>query len=122
MNREIFNFDSEEKPIIMAKDEFVSKTKALLEFIALSHSRCHSQTPLKDSEYPLDVICSGCKGEGTFFDENGNELSCYQNYERGCCTKVHFAAEILGDEIDSVINDVYELLCVDQVENNQNEN
>ena len=99
----------------MAKDEFVTKTKKLLAYIESSCGKGWKSRALKEEEYPEESICDKCKGCGTF--KLNNEYSeCTIDHEQGECYVRYFDAEEFGLEVETCLDDIYELLFVDNVE------
>lgn len=113
---DIFNLKEEIKePINMSKDEFVEKTKKLLNYISNQYSKGWQSRRLKDEEYPEESVCDKCTGCGTF-KLNEEDAECVADREEGECYVRYFDAEEFGLEIEATMDDVYELLFIDNVE------
>lgn len=113
---DIFNLKEEiQEPINMPKDEFVEKTKKLLNYISDQYSKGWQSRRLKDEEYPEESICDKCTGFGTF-KLNEEDAECVADREEGECYVRYFDAEEFGLEIEATMDDVYELLFIDNVE------
>lgn len=112
----IFSIKEEiQEPINMGKDEFVAKTKKLLNYIADQYSKGWKSKRLTEEEYPEESICDKCTGCGTF-KFNGKDDECVADREEGECYVRYFDAEEFGLEIESTMDDVYEIIYVDNVE------
>lgn len=113
---DIFNTQEEiQEPINMGKDEFVEKTKKLLNCIADQYSKSWKSKRLTEEEYPEEIICDKCTGCGTFkFNEEYDE--CVVDREEGECYVRYFDAEEFGLEIEEKMDDLYDLINVDNVE------
>lgn len=118
----VFSFDDlfdlkeeTQEPINMAKDEFVAKTKKLLAYIERSYGNGWKSRSLKDEEFPEENICDKCTGCGTF-KLNNEDAECMMDYEDGQCVTVYFDSEEFGLEVETCLDDIYELLYVDNVE------
>ena len=113
---DLFDLKEEiQEPINMAKDEFVAKTKKLLAYIESSYGNGWQSRALKEEEYPEESICDECKGCGTF-KLNSEDAECVRDYEDGQCVTRYFDAEEFGLEVETCLDDIYELLFVDNVE------
>lgn len=113
---DIFNLKEEiQEPINMSKDEFVEKTKKLLNYISNQYSKGWHSRRLKDKEYPEESVCDKCTGCGTF-KLNEEDAECVADREEGECYVRYFDAEEFGLEIEATMDDVYELLFIDNVE------
>jgi hypothetical protein len=121
----VFSFDDFDKlmntkeepqePINMPKDEFVEKTKKLLNYISDQYFKGWKSKRLTEEEYPEESICDKCTGCGTF-KFNGEDGECVADREEGECYVRYFDAEEFGLEIEATMDDVYELLFIDNVE------
>jgi len=113
---DLFDLKEEiQEPINMTKDEFVAKTKKLLNYISEQYSKGWQSRALKEEEYPEESICDKCKGCGTF-KLNGEDAECVIDHEQGECYVRYFDAEEFGLEIEASMDDVWELLHIDNVE------
>jgi len=65
--------------------------------------------------YPEESICDKCTGCGTF-KLNNEDAECVIDYEDGQCVTRYFDAEEFGLEVETCLDDIYELLYVDNVE------
>jgi hypothetical protein len=104
-----------QEPINMAKDEFVAKTKKLLAYIESSYGKGWKDRPLKEEEFPEESICDKCTGCG-IFKLDGEDAECVRDFEEGDCGTRYFDAEEFGIEVETCLDDIYELLYVDNVE------
>jgi len=118
----VFSFDDlfdlkeePQEPINMAKDEFVVKTKKLLNYIADQYGKGWQSRRLTEEEYPEESICDKCTGCGTF-KLNNEDSECVADREEGECYVRYFDAEEFGIEVETCLDDIYELLYVDNVE------
>jgi hypothetical protein len=113
---DLFNLKEEpQEPINMAKDEFVAKTKKLLNYIADQYGKGWQSRRLTEEEYPEESICDKCKGCGTF-KLHSEDAECTIDHEQGECYVRYFDAEEFGLEVETCLDDIYELLYVDNVE------
>jgi hypothetical protein len=113
---DLFDFKEEiQEPINMVKDEFVAKTKKLLAYIESSYGKGWKSRSLKDEEFPEESICDKCTGCGTF-KLNNEDAECMMDYEDGQCVTRYFDSEEFGLEVETCLDDIYELLYVDNVE------
>lgn len=103
------------EPVNMSKNEFVEKAKKLLAFIENSYGKGWQNRVLKDGEHPEESICDKCKGCGTF-KLNEEDAECFIDHEQGECYVRYFDAEEFGLEVETCLDDIYELLFVDNVE------
>lgn len=99
----------------MPPQEFLSKTKSILEKILFSYSTNTSFRRLSDAEYPDEWVCSKCQGCGTFRNLEGEEKECTQDREEGECYYRFFDYEGFSLDVESNFEDIYELLCVDEI-------
>lgn len=121
----VFSFDefdklmnTKEEPqeqINISKDEFVEKTKKLLNYISDLYSKGWKSKRLTEEEYPEESVCDKCTGCGTF-KFNGGDDECVLDREEGECYVRYFDAEEFGLEIEATMDDVYGLLFIDNVE------
>ena len=121
----VFSFDDFDKlmntkeelqePINMPKDEFVEKTKKLLNYISDQYSKGWKSKRLTEEEYPEESICDVCPGCG-IFKMNGEEAECVADRIEGECYVRYFDAEEFGLEIEEKLDDMYKLLEVDNIE------
>ena len=113
---DFFNTKEEiQEPINMAKDEFVAKTKKLLAYIESSYGKGWKDRSLKEEEFPEESICDKCTGCGTF-KLDGEDAECTRDFEEGECYVRYFDTEEFGIEVETCLDDIYELLYVDNVE------
>lgn len=118
----VFSFDDlfdlkeePQEPINMAKDEFVEKTKKLLNYISDKYGKGWKSKRLTEEEYPEESVCDKCTGCGTF-KFKGEDEECVSDREEGECYVRYFDAEEFGLEIEATMDDVYELLFIDNVD------
>lgn len=118
----VFSFDDlfdlkeePQEPINMAKDEFVEKTKKLLNYISDKYGKGWKSKRLTEEEYPEESVCDKCTGCGTF-KFKGEDEECVSDREEVECYVRYFDAEEFGLEIEATMDDVYELLFIDNVE------
>jgi len=113
---DLFDLKEEvQEPINMAKDEFVAKTKKLLAYIEKSYGKGWKSRALKDEEFPEESICDKCTGCGTF-KLNSEDAECVIDHEDGQCVTRYFDVEEFGWEVETCLDDIYELLYIDNVE------
>jgi len=113
---DLFDLKEEiQEPINMAKDEFVAKTKKLINYISDQYNKGWQSRALKEEEYPEESICDKCEGCGTF-KYKGEDADCVADREEGECYIRYFDAEEFGLEVETCLEDIYELLFVDNVE------
>ena len=106
--------EDKQEPINMSKDEFVEKTKKLLNYISDQYCKGWQSRALKDEEYPEESICDKCTGCGAF-KLNNEDSECVRDYEQGECYVRYFDAEEFGLEVEAIIEDMFELLYVDNI-------
>lgn len=118
----VFSFDDlfdlkeePQEPINMAKDEFVEKTKKLLNYISDKYGKGWKSKRLTEEEYPEESVCDKCTGCGTF-KFKGEDEECVSDREEVECYVRYFDAEEFGLEIEATMDDVYELLFIDNVD------
>ena len=99
----------------MPPQEFLSKTKSILEKILFSYSANTSSIKLSDDEYPDESVCSKCQGCGTFTNLEGEEKECTQDREEGECYYRFLDYEGFALDVESKFEDMCELLCVDEI-------
>lgn len=105
----------EPAPVLMSKDDFVKKTKAVLNKIMNEYHQAWMSRRLRESEYPHEDICCECKGCGTFKDEHGQEKECVQDKVEGDCFTRFFDSEQFSESIEPSFEQIHELLSVDAV-------
>jgi hypothetical protein len=103
------------EPYKMSHIEFFNKTKELLQKIDSNYGQAWTNRPLKDIEFPDESICEKCIGCGTFKKENGEEGDCVVDRERGQCYHRFMDAEQFGAEVETHLDQIWELLSVDEV-------
>lgn len=113
---DLFDFKDEPSvPIVMTKDDFVSKTKKLLTHIDTLYGKGWQTRALTDSEYPVQSVCDLCKGCGTFRGD-GEDADCVVDYEDGQCVTRYFDSEEFVFGIEECLDDLCELMVVDSVD------
>ena len=113
---DLFNLKEEiHEPINMAKDEFVAKTKKLLAYIESSYGKGWKDRSLKEEEFPEESVCDKCTGCG-IFKLDGEDAECTRDFEEGECYVRYFDAEEFEIEVETCLDDIYELLYIDNVE------
>ena len=105
----------EPAPVFMKQDEFVSKTKTLLNKIADDYSKSWTSRTVRDAEYPEESTCDKCTGCGTLTAENGQTMDCVQDNEQGQCFIRFMDYEQFSIDVEAKLSDLYELLSVDSV-------
>ena len=99
--------------VFMKQDEFVSKTKTLLNKIADDYSKSWTSRTVRDAEYPEESICDKCTGCGTLTAGNGQTMDCVQ--DNGDCFIRFMDYEQFSIDVEGKLSDLYELLAVDAV-------
>lgn len=117
---EILNYQEEGyKPIIMDSNEYFAKTKKLLQKIENAYSKAWQNRVLKEYEFPEESICDKCDGCGLFKKEDGEQYECFIDHEEGECFTREFNAEEFGIEAECEMDEVFSLLCVDELQQNK---
>lgn len=108
------NSEIAELEVVMSKDDFVKKTKELLEGIHQDYSNAWQKRVLGDGEHPEERICEKCTGCGIFIlgDE---QVECVQNEEDGCCFFRFCDYEQFGIDIEQRFTKIYELLSTTKI-------
>ena len=104
-----------QEPYKMSQQDFVNKTKELLEKIYGAYSQEWKGRVLKDNDYPEESVCDKCTGCG-IFTENGQEKDCIQDKEQGDCFHRFCDYEQVGMNLETYIGDIISLLSVDEIE------
>ena len=113
---DLFDLKEESQELInMAKDEFVEKTKKLLNYISDKYGKGWKSKRLTEEEYPEESVCDKCTGCGTF-KFKGEDEECVSDREEVECYVRYFDAEEFGLEIEATMDDVYELLFIDNID------
>lgn len=105
----------EPAPVFMDKNEFVDKTKKLLNKIVSSYSQSWTSRRIKDGEYPEESVCDKCTGCGTLMAEDGKTMECFMDREQGECFIRYLDYENFSVDVESVLPELFELLSVDFV-------
>lgn len=111
---ELFKIEPQE-PYKMSQNEFVEKTKSVLEKIYDAYLQGWKIRVLKDGEHPEESVCYKCDGCGVFL-ENGEERDCFQDKEYGYCVHRYCDYEQVGIALECCLEDMYVLLSVDEIE------
>ena len=111
-NEQLFDSKNEGEEIIkMTPDEFVKKTKVILQQFDKEYATSWYNRKLYDAEYDL-APCEKCKGCGSF--KNGDkEIECVQDREQGECHQRLFDHELFTSSIEQIMfgeTDFYTLL------------
>ncbi len=117
---DLFKIEPQEQ-IVMSKSDFFEKTKSVLNNIYSSYSQGWQSRVLKNDEYPEETICDKCTGRGIFIN-NDEEKECIQDYEYGTCFHRFCDYEQVGMCLEDHLNDMYELLLVDKIEQDEQRN
>jgi hypothetical protein len=99
----------------MSQKEFVEKTKSVLEKIYNAYSQGWQSRVLRDEEHPEESVCDKCTGCGVFL-ENGEERDCVYDREQGDCFHRFCDYEQVGMDLEALLEDIYSLLSVDEIE------
>jgi hypothetical protein len=113
---DFFNIQ-ELEPCKMSQKEYFEKTKAVLNKIVDSYSKGWQSRVLRDGEHPEESVCDKCTGRGLFL-ENGEEKECVQDREQGYCFHRFCDYEQVGMDLESYLDDMFELLLVEEVVHN----
>lgn len=111
----LFKIEPQE-PYKMTKKDFVEKTKTVLNKICNSYSQGCQSKVLRDGEHPEESVCDKCTGCGLFMD-NGEEKECVQDREQGDCFHRFCDYEQVGMDLETHLEDMFDLLSVDEVVN-----
>lgn len=111
----MFSMEPQELHKISA-DELFLKAKKLAEYISNAYSESWANRALKESEFPSQEMCEKCTGCGSFKKENGEESECFQDKIEGYCYHRFVDYENFGIEIESVMEDVWDLSSIDEIE------
>jgi len=114
---DLFKIEPKE-PYKMRQNEFVEKTKSVLEKIYNSYSQGWQSRVLRDGEHPEESICDKCTGCGVFL-ENGEERDCVQDREQGDCFHIFCDYEQVGMDLETHLVDISDLLSVDEIVNTE---
>lgn len=111
-------FDQAGSPLhIMDDTEFFEKTQKLMHRISEAQHKSFFKRMVKESELPDESICNACKGCGNIISESGKTLDCHVDNEEGECYTSDYDAENFSDEMEALMDDVYELMSVDKLDN-----
>lgn len=111
---DIFDFNLEDKTPEMSSDEFVNKTKALLNKITNAYwTESWYDRRITDEEYKI-APCEGCKGDGCFVKDDIH-VQCVADKEEGVCYEKCFDeglfAQLIKEEIIEGYNSpIYDLI------------
>lgn len=100
-------------PYKMNQEEFIEKTKSVLEKIYNTYTQGWQSRVLRDDEHPEESVCDKCTGYGTFTD--GKE--CVQDREQGDCFHRFCDYEQVGMSLEDNLEDIFDLLSVDEIIN-----
>lgn len=98
----------------MSQNDFVEKTKAVLNKICNSYCQSWQSRRLMDEEYPEESVCDKCTGWGKFI-KNGEEKECVQDREQGECFYRFCDYEQVGIDLEANLEDMFDLLSVDEI-------
>lgn len=107
-----------QEPYKMSQNEFVEKTRAVLNKICDNYSQGWQSIVLVDGDYPEENICEKCTGVGVFL-KNGEEKDCIQDKEQGDCFYRFCDYEQVGIGLEDNLEDIFDLLSVDEIFNNE---
>ena len=110
---ELFEIKPQE-PCKMSQQEFMEKTKAVLNKICNSYYQSWQSMRLMDEEYPKESVCDKCTGCGKFI-KNGEEKECFQNREQGECYYRFCDYEQVGIDVVTNLEKMCDLLSVDEI-------
>lgn len=105
-------------PYRMSQNEFVEKTKSVLNKICDLYSNGWQSRVLKDGEHPAESVCDKCTGYGTF-TKNAEEKGCIQDREQGDCFHRFCDYEQVGMDLEHYLGCIYDLLSVNEITNKQ---
>jgi len=119
---EIFNIDTEEKPLKMTNSEFIEKTRLILSKIDKELQTGHQWSRVTDEEYQRQD-CDNCKGCCVIV-RNGKELNCTPDKLDGDCFVLDFQYETFVEEIENIMfhdpkYSFYDLLSCEIIEENK---
>lgn len=116
---DLFKIEPEE-PYKMIQEEFVKKTKAVLNKICNIYSQGWQSRLLIDVEYPEESVWDKCTGCGIFID-NGEEKECVYDREHGDCHHRFCDYEQVGMDLENHLEDMFDLLSVDEIVNTKHD-
>ena len=117
---ELFNMEPL-PPETMDSNDFFAKTQHLLNRISTIYNQGWQSKPLKDEEFPEESICDKCTGYGKLHSDIDEERECAQDKEQGWCYYRFCDYEQVGMDLEVLIEDVYGLLSIDELETKKGE-